>query len=79
MLQAGRSRVRFPMRLLDSSVYLIIPGSTQHITEMKTRNRPGNKRRPSRIRDNLIAVCEPVVEKLSEFRRLTNLWASAAP
>jgi hypothetical protein len=47
MLQAGRSRVRFPMRTLDFSVDLILPaalrplGSTQPLTEMSTRNLPG--------------------------------------
>jgi hypothetical protein len=47
MLQAGRSRVRFSMRLSNFSVDLILPaallalGSTQPLTEMSTRNLPG--------------------------------------
>jgi hypothetical protein len=50
MLQAGRSRVRFPMRSLDFSIYLIWTmalGSTQPLTEMSTRNLPGGKGRPA--------------------------------
>jgi hypothetical protein len=49
MLQAGRSRVRFPMRSLDFSIGLILPaalkprGPTQPLTEMSTRNLPPGK------------------------------------
>jgi hypothetical protein len=48
MLQAGRSRVRVPMRWI-SSIYLyhssrtMALGSTQPLTEMSTRNLPGGK------------------------------------
>jgi hypothetical protein len=51
MLQARRSRVRFPMRKLDLSIDLIFPGaliplgSTQPLTEMCTRKLPGVKGR----------------------------------
>jgi hypothetical protein len=53
MLQAGRSRVRFPMRSLDFSIDLIFPaalypGSTEPQTEISTRNLPGGKGRPAR-------------------------------
>jgi hypothetical protein len=48
MLQAARSRVRFPMRSLDFFFNLSNPsnrtmvlGSTQPLTEMSTRNFPG--------------------------------------
>jgi hypothetical protein len=43
MLQAGRSRVLYPMRPLDFSIDLMLPGvgSTQPLTEMSTRNIPG--------------------------------------
>jgi hypothetical protein len=49
MLQAGRSRVRFPMRLLDffnlpnPSSRTMDLGSTQPLTEVSTRNLRGVK------------------------------------
>jgi hypothetical protein len=36
-------------------------GSTQPLTEMSTRNLPGDKGRPARKADNLTAICEPIV------------------
>jgi hypothetical protein len=53
-------------------------GSTQPLTEMSTRNIPGGKGRPARKADNLTAICVPIVYKMWEPRRLTNLWASTA-
>jgi hypothetical protein len=64
MLQAGRSRVRFPMSSLDFSIYLILPGalwSSQLLAEMSTRNLLGDKGRLERKVDNLAAICEPTV------------------
>jgi hypothetical protein len=84
MLQAGRSRVRFPMRLLDflnwlkSSSRTMALGSTQPLTDMSTRNLPGGKGRLARKTDNLTAICEPILQKMWEPRRLTTLWASTA-
>jgi hypothetical protein len=40
-------------------------------------NRPGNKGRPEREAD-LTAICEPIVYKMWEHRRLTTLWAFTA-
>jgi hypothetical protein len=36
-------------------------GSTQPLTEMSTRNIPGDEGRPPRKADNLTAICEPIV------------------
>jgi hypothetical protein len=36
-------------------------GSTQPLTEMSTRNLPGDKERPARKADNLTAICKPIV------------------
>jgi hypothetical protein len=36
-------------------------GSTKPLTEMSTRNLPGDKRRPARKADNLTAIYEPIV------------------
>jgi hypothetical protein len=52
--------------------------STQPVTEMSTRNLPGGKGRPAREADNLTAICEPIVYKTWERRRLTSLWTSTA-
>jgi hypothetical protein len=66
MLQAGRSRVRFPMPLdffnlpYPSSRTMDL-GSTEPLKEMSTRNLPVGKGRPARKADNLTAICEPTV------------------
>jgi hypothetical protein len=53
-------------------------GSTSPLTEMSTRNLPGVKKRPARKANFLTAVCEPIVYKMWESRRLTTVWASTA-
>jgi hypothetical protein len=45
---------------------------------MSTRNLLGGKGRPMRKIDNFTAICEPIVMKMWEHRRLTTLWASTA-
>jgi hypothetical protein len=45
---------------------------------MGTRNLPGDKGRSARKADNLTAICEPIVLKMWEPRRLVTLWASTA-
>jgi hypothetical protein len=50
-------------------------GSTQPLTEFSTRNLPGVKGSRAREVDNLTAICEPIVYKMREPRRLTTLWA----
>jgi hypothetical protein len=84
MLQAWMLRVRIPMRSLDffswpnPSRRAMALGSTQPLTEMSSRNLPGGKRRPALNADNLTAICEPIVWKMWEPRRLTSLWAFTA-
>jgi hypothetical protein len=52
-------------------------GSTQPLGEMSTRNLSGGKGRSAR-EANLTAICEPIVYKMWEPRRLTTLWAFTA-
>jgi hypothetical protein len=66
MLQAGRLRIRFPMRSLEffdlpnpSSCTMAL-GSTQSVTEMSIRNLPGDKGRPTR-KAVFTAIYEPTV------------------
>jgi hypothetical protein len=57
----------------------MVVGSTQPLTEISTRNFPGGggvKGRSERKGDNLTAICEPIIWKMWEPRRLTTLWAS---
>jgi hypothetical protein len=66
LLQAGRSPVRVPdevdfFNLTNPSSRTMALGSTQPLTEMRTRNLPGGKKRPARGSDNLAAICEPIV------------------
>jgi hypothetical protein len=56
----------------------MVLGSTQPLTEMSIKNLTGAEERPELKADNLTAICEPIVYKMWEPRRLTNLWASTA-
>jgi hypothetical protein len=84
MQQAWKLRDPFPMRSLDffnwpnPSSRTMALGSTQPPTWMNTRNLPGGKGRPERKVDNLTAMCEPIVQKMWEPRRLTTIWDSTA-
>jgi hypothetical protein len=51
-------------------------GSTQSLTEMSTRNIPGDKGRPARKAHSLTTICETIVWKMWEPRRLTTTSAS---
>jgi hypothetical protein len=53
-------------------------GWTQPLTEMSTMNIPGGQGRPAPEADNLTVICEPIVYKMWEPRRLTNLRAFTA-
>jgi hypothetical protein len=48
-------------------------GSTQPLTETRTRNFPGGKGRPAHKADILTAICETTVQKMLGPRRLTAL------
>jgi hypothetical protein len=48
-------------------------GSTQPLTEMTTRNLPEGKGQLAREAESLTAICEPIVWKMWESRRLTTL------
>jgi hypothetical protein len=80
MLQIGWSPVRVPdevdrFNLPNPSSRTMTLGSTQPLTEMSTRNLPVCKKGPAPRADNLAAICEPIVWKMWEPRRLTNLWS----
>jgi hypothetical protein len=78
ILKAGRSRVRFPVRSLDFSNYLILAAALR-LWVVSACNRHeyqesfGGKGRPARKADNLT-----VIKKMWEPRRLTLVWASTA-
>jgi hypothetical protein len=85
MLQAGKSRVRFPMGSLvfffnwpNHSSRTMSLWSTQPGTEMSTRKLPGGEGRPAHKADNLTAICKPSVYKMWEPRSLITLWAFTA-
>jgi hypothetical protein len=81
MLQARRSRFRFPMRSFDFQLNYpfsctMVLESTQPLTQMSTRKLLGGKGRAARKTDNLIVICEPIAYKMFQPRRLATLWAS---
>jgi hypothetical protein len=66
MLQAGTLPVRVPdvvdfFNLPNPFSCTMALGSTQHLTEMSTRNFPGAKKRPVSRADNLAAIYTPNV------------------
>jgi hypothetical protein len=66
--------------LPNSSSRTVALASAQPLTEMSTRNLPGEggEGRPARKADNLIAICWPIFYKICEPQRLINLRASMA-
>jgi hypothetical protein len=80
VLQSGRSWVRFPMRffLLNSSSRTIDLESTRPLTGTSIRHLPWCKERSALEAVSFTAICEPMVYKMSEYRRLTKIWASTA-
>jgi hypothetical protein len=69
MLQAGRSRARVPMRLLNffnlpNPLATLGPGNCSASNRndyQKQKNVSGGKARPARKTDNLTTICEPIV------------------
>jgi hypothetical protein len=66
MLQAGTSPVRIQdevdfFNLSNPSSLTMALGSTQPLTEMSTRNRPGGNGQSARRADNLAAIYDPNV------------------
>jgi hypothetical protein len=53
-------------------------GSNQPLRETTTKNLLGGKGRSARKAGNFTAICEPIVWKMWEPRRLTTVWASTA-
>jgi hypothetical protein len=81
MLQAGRSRVRFPMRPLDFFFDSFNPFSrttdlmpTQPLTEMSTRNLLGVKGYRC-VGPTTSPLSQMIFYKIWEPRRLTTIWA----
>jgi hypothetical protein len=58
MLQAGRSRVRFPMKLLDFSIDLISTSNRNESQEYSWRVKGGLSAHKA---DNLTAISKPII------------------
>jgi hypothetical protein len=85
MLQAGRSRFRFQMRLIHFSIDLTLPAalwpwvdSASNRNEYQESSWGVKGGWQVRKAVNLTAICESVVYKMWESRRLTTLWVSMA-
>jgi hypothetical protein len=69
MLQAGRSRVQFPMKSLDFSIDLILlahcgPGVDLASNRNEHEESSLRKGRPAHKADNLTAICGPIFYKM---------------
>jgi hypothetical protein len=83
MLDAGKSRVRVPMRwiifnLPNSCSRTMALGSTQPLTEMSSRNLPGVLKGGRRVRLTTIPSSVSRLEKMWEPQCITTLWAFTA-
>jgi hypothetical protein len=79
MLPAGRSRVSISDEVIGFSQFTLSfqPHSASNRNEYRESSR-GGEGRPARKTDKLTAICEPILYKMWEPRRLTTLWASTA-
>jgi hypothetical protein len=73
MLQVGRLRVSDLMRLLNFSVYLILPASNRNEYQKKEKLFIGSKARPTLKADILTDTFEPIVYIMWEPQHLTTL------
>jgi hypothetical protein len=81
-----RSNVLRPSSCYPEDAFRKVPGMQDHPrrrhvhwlppTEMSSRNLPGGKERSPRNVRNLTAICEQIVYKMRQPRRLTILWTS---
>jgi hypothetical protein len=87
MLQAGRSKVRFPIGVTGfvfgspniTSISMAMR-STQSLTNEYKESSwgGGGEAWPARKADNQTAICGPVASKMWECGRLTTSWATTA-
>jgi hypothetical protein len=79
MLQAGKLRVPFPtmlsifFNLPNPSSHTVSLGLTQPLTEISTRKPSWGQTLPMLKADDLTDICEPIVYKTRDPRRLTTL------
>jgi hypothetical protein len=64
MLLDGKSWVRIFFKLLNLCSRTMILGFTKFLTEIRTRNLPGGKARPTRKADNLNTTCEIIIYRM---------------
>jgi hypothetical protein len=75
MVRGASLLLRIPDKVIEFfTSHTMGLGSTQHLTEISTRNIPGGKGPPARTADNHRTICERIVWKMCEPRRLKTLW-----